>query len=178
MSCMKERIETKTDLIDALNEAQRQLDAFLNALTSEQLTKPRDAAGWSIKDHVAHLIAWQNGMTALLQYQPRWPAMGLTADFVRDHEGEIDEINHALAVQYKDMPAQTLLALRTESDAQFRQVIAALGDEQLQRAYAHYQPDEPGEDSGRPIMDWVAENSALHIPEHLAWMKSISTKSS
>jgi hypothetical protein len=171
---MKERIETKSDLIEALNEAQRQLDAFLNTLTPAQLTNAKDTAGWSVKDHLAHLIAWQNGMTALLQYQPRWPAMGLSAEFVHQHEGAYDEINHAIAAQYKDKPVETILALRKESDTEFRQMLDGLSDEQLHRPYSHYQPDEPGEDNGEPIMNWIAGNSALHITEHLPWMKAIT----
>lgn len=174
---MKERIETKSDLIEALDEAQRQLDAFLNTLTPEQLNNSQDSAGWTVKDHLAHLIAWQNGMTALLQFQPRWPAMGLTADYVHEHEGAYDEINHAIAAQYQDKPAETILALRQESDTQFRQTVDALSDEQLRRPYSHYQPDEPGEDTGEPVMGWVAGNSALHIIEHLEWMKAIVAKS-
>jgi hypothetical protein len=170
---MKERIETKSDLIEALDEAQQQLDAFLNTLTPEQLNNSQDGAGWTVKDHLAHLIAWQNGMTALLQFQPRWPAMGLTAEFVQQHEGAFDEMNHAIYEQHKDKPAETILALRQESDTAFRQTIDALSDEQLRRPYSHYQPDEPGEDNGEPIMNWVAGNSALHIAEHLAWMNAI-----
>ena len=111
-----------------------------------------------MKDHLAHLIAWQNGMTALLQFQPRWPAMGLTAEFVQQHEGAYDEMNHAIYEQHKDKPAETILALRKESDSEFRQTIDALSDEQLHRPYSHYQSNEPGEDTGEPIMNWVAGN--------------------
>ena len=174
---MKERIETKSDLIEALDETQQQLDAFLNTLTPEQLNNAQDDAGWNVKDHLAHLIAWQNGMTALLQFQPRWPAMGLTAEFVQQHEGAFDEMNHAIYEQHKDKPAETIFALRKESDTAFMQTIDALSDEQLHRPYSHYQPDEPGEDNGEPIMNWVAGNSAQHIAEHLPWMKAIAARS-
>lgn len=173
---MKERIETKSDLIDALNEAQEQLESFLNTLTTEQMTNAQDAAGWSVKDHLAHLIAWQNGMTALLQFQPRWPAMGLTDEFVQQHEGDYDAINQRVITPYRDKPADTILALRMESDTQFRQTLDGLSDEQLRRPYSHYQPNEPGEETDEPIMNWVAANSALHIIEHLPWMKRIMAR--
>jgi hypothetical protein len=147
---MKERIETKSDLIDALNEAQEQLESFLNTLTTEQMTNAQDAAGW--------------------------PAMGLTDEFVQQHEGDYDAINQRVITPYRDKPADTILALRMESDTQFRQTLDGLSDEQLRRPYSHYQPNEPGEETDEPIMNWVAANSALHIIEHLPWMKRIMAR--
>ena len=46
-------------------------------------------------------------------------------------------------------------------------------DADLRKTYSHYQPDEPGEDSGEPIMRWVAGNTYEHYAEHQEWIEAL-----
>jgi steroid delta-isomerase-like uncharacterized protein len=165
------QIETKQQLLDSLIKARMQVEAFVASLTREQLTQPRDAAGWAVKDHLAHLAVWQNGMTALLRHQARWEAMGFHDDSFRSLE--IDELNDAIFQQHKDKPVDQVLAMFADTHTRFMIVLDALSDEDLHKIYSHYQPDEPGEDSGEPILNWVVGNTSHHFMEHLPWMQQI-----
>ncbi|MCB0189193.1 MAG: hypothetical protein KDE31_33215, partial [Caldilineaceae bacterium] len=51
--------------------------------------------------------------------------------------------------------------------------LAPLTDEDLQKPYRHYLPDEPGEGDGPPAMNVVYGNSAHHFREHLAWIEAL-----
>lgn len=171
-----EWITTKQQLLDSLAEAHPQLEAFLNVLTPQQWSHPRDAAGWAVKDHLAHLAAWQDGITALLRYQPRWPAMGLSSDFVES--SPIDTINDVIFQQHKDKSPEDVRAMFSASRTRFVAVLSELSDDDLHETYAHYQPFDTGTDSGAPILNWVVGNTSGHIMEHLPWMRAILTFSS
>lgn len=166
-----EWIATKQQLLDSLARARAQLEAFLDSLTPEQWSQPRDAAGWAVKDHLAHLAVWQDGITALLRYQPRWPAMGLSSDFVEANP--IDAINDVIFQQHKDKPPEEARALFNASCARFLAVLGELSDDDLHQTYAHYQPFDTGTDSGAPILNWVVGNTSEHFMEHLPWMQAI-----
>ncbi|GAB4335609.1 MAG: hypothetical protein Kow0010_23150 [Dehalococcoidia bacterium] len=36
-----------------------------------------------------------------------------------------------------------------------------------------YLPDEPGEETGAPIVGWIAGNTCAHYEEHLAWISDL-----
>jgi len=46
--------------------------------------------------------------------------------------------------------------------------------EELLRGYSHFAPDEPGEETGRPVFGWVVGNSRHHYREHLPWIRAIA----
>ncbi len=169
-------INTKQEFIDSLAETRPQIEAFVASLSPEQLSVPHDAGGWTVKDHLAHLAAWQNGMTVLLQYESRFDAMGVSMEL--GMAGAYDQMNDIIFKLHKDKSLDTVLAMFHGAHARFMKTIDTLTDEQLHRTYSHYQPDEPGEDSGEPILNWAVGNSSHHFMEHLPWMQQIVAASS
>jgi hypothetical protein len=53
-------------------------------------------------------------------------------------------------------------------------IVASLEPGDLLKTYSHYQPDEPGDDSGEPVLRWVVGNSSGHYLEHLPWIQRLS----
>jgi hypothetical protein len=168
---LMEWITTKQHLLDSLAKANPQLETFLDSLSPHQWSHPRDAAGWAVKDHVAHLAVWQDGITALLRYQPRWPAMGLSSEFVDSNA--IDTINDVIFQQHRDKSPHEVQTMFDESQTRFLAVLSELSDDDLHRTYSHYQPFDTNTDSGAPILNWVVGNTSEHVMEHLPWMRAI-----
>jgi len=162
---------SKADFEDQLRDAWSQLQQALDSLTEEQMTERRDSAGWAVKDHLAHLIPWEQGMTALLRYEPRYAAMGVD---VAQHENE-DELNEALRAPYRSTSLTEVRERLRETHEALSALVTSLGPDDLFKTYSHYQPDEPGEDSGEPVIRWVVGNSSGHYLEHLPWIQRLAS---
>jgi hypothetical protein len=74
---MNESPQSKAELISELTAGWQMLEDRLSSLSETQLTARRAPSEWTIKDHVAHLMAYEQGIVALLRREPRWEAMQL-----------------------------------------------------------------------------------------------------
>src|SRR5215216_3548664 len=61
--------DSKQTLIDSTTNAWKTLVTYVDGLTAEQWTEPRDAAGWSVKDHVSHVTQWDRAVIEALRNQ-------------------------------------------------------------------------------------------------------------
>jgi hypothetical protein len=94
----------KSDLLNWLQEQNRQWGALLDQFGPVRLDQPDVNGPWSMKDVVAHLTGWQRGVVARLQAAQRgepeppspWPAHVQSED---DINAWIYETNHGRSVQ-------------------------------------------------------------------------------
>jgi hypothetical protein len=64
----------KAELLQEIGVERRKLDALLKQLTPRKMTQPgATLAGWSVKDILAHLVAWQ-------QMNLEWYAAGVSGE--------------------------------------------------------------------------------------------------
>jgi hypothetical protein len=165
------RLQTKSELLARMAEARTALEQILSRLSEVQLTARDAQSGWAIKDHLAHLAAWELGIAALLQHRPRWEAMGLDKVTVASHE--TDELNEIIYRQNEDRSLAEVRAYFHEAHQQMLTTLASLSDADLLKTYSYYQPDEPGDDSGDPILNWIMGNTYEHYAEHQAWIEAL-----
>jgi hypothetical protein len=159
-------------LLTRLAGAHRRVEQTLSTLSPTQLTALRDQQGWSIKDHLAHLVVWQRGTIYLLQRLPRSTGLGIDEEAYRRHDG--NELNTILHQQTQSWSLDTVLAAFSRVHQDLLLVLIGLSDDDLHRSYIHYQPHDPGEDDGTPILAWVA-GIADHQEEHLGWMTALAS---
>ncbi|MEK7693088.1 MAG: ClbS/DfsB family four-helix bundle protein, partial [Chloroflexota bacterium] len=50
---------TKAELLDAIRRDRATLDALVTSLSEAQMIAPELDAGWSVKDVLAHITAWE-----------------------------------------------------------------------------------------------------------------------
>lgn len=160
---------TVPEFLRRLDAAWADLEADLAGYTAHQMTVPTDAAGWTVKDHAAHLVVWLDGMNAVLTGQPRLPRMGL--DDATWQSGDGDAINEAIRRRHRDRPLADVLADLRRVHAEFRGRVAAMADADLVRPYADFQPGSPIAD---PILGRLVGNSFEHYAEHRPWMRAIA----
>lgn len=159
---------TKAELLALIAAAHAELEQTLIGLSPAEISAGSDLLDWSVKDHLAHLSAWAAGVAAMLQYQPRWRAMQLSDDFVA--RASEDDINAFLYHQHQDRSLTDVRSYFASAHQSLVDLIQRLDYADLQRPYSHYQPDDTGNDDGRPMLWWVVHNTYLHYRMHQPWI--------
>ena len=160
----------KSELFQAVCAAHGDLERVLNQLTDEQLTAP-GVDGWTVKDHLAHVTAWEQGLAALLQKKSRYAAMGLTSD-----EWSNLDMNGMNASIFERNKARSLADVRTAFHNSYQQLLETLNhleDSDLLKPYSHYDPSERGEDAGKPILNWIEGDTYGHYAVHSGWIQKM-----
>lgn len=167
------RRTTKAELLADINTAWTILNAAIDKLTETQLTTPRDEQGWTVKDHLIHMAAWERSVVFFLQGKPREEGLGVPSSLYL--RGDEDEINAVIQRQYRELPAAEALEQLRTTHRELMMLLRPLTDADLQQPYRHYLPDEPGEGDGPLAINVVYGNTAHHFRQHLAWIEALAT---
>jgi hypothetical protein len=94
-------------ILTALKEQFDLWEELLASLSAEQITTPLLPSEWSVKDGMAHLMAWQQRTiarmeAALSNREPVFPVW--LAEFDPDGEGSIDQTNDWIYKAYREQP--------------------------------------------------------------------------
>jgi len=128
--------------------------------------------GWSIKDHLAHIGAWEHSLLALIEGRDRLAGMGVSEPV----EENTDAVNEAVRKLHENDTADEALGYFRDSHAQLAAALVKLSDADLEQPYSHYQPSDPEQKS--PVVNWVAGNTYEHYAEHIAWINQLINESS
>jgi DinB family protein len=124
--------------------------------------------GWAVKDHLAHVAAWEVSLLALIEGRDRTKAMGID-DL---NEENVDEVNRLVFELHREKsPAEALRFFR-ETHEKLMAALAKLSPADLERPYSHFQPSDP--DESRPVLEWVAGNTYEHYAEHIGWIQELA----
>jgi hypothetical protein len=151
----------KSELLDRVERSWKELEQLVSALGDDQVMRP-GPDGWAIKDHLAHLAAWELSLVGLLEGRDRVAAMGLPAGGHPD----LDQLNADVFARYRGLGPAEARGLLEDANAQVRTALERLSDEDLQRPYAHYQAQENDARSTQPVIGWVVGNTYEHVQEH------------
>ena len=159
---------TVADLLRDIDAAWNELHGAIAQLTDTQMTGPTDAAGWTVKDHLAHLAAWENSVLVILRdRRPQHEGLGVDKA-IWDAE-DIDATNEAVR---QDNAAAPLDEVRTRLEtvhAQLVETITGMTDDELQLPVEHW----VREGGDFPIVHKITGNTSEHYPEHREWMLAI-----
>jgi hypothetical protein len=97
----------KQHILTALQAEFKRWEALLASLSEAQITAPQLSDGWSLKDVIAHLRAWQQRSIARLEAalhnrEPEYPAW--PEQFDPEVEGQPHDLNAWLYATYRDQP--------------------------------------------------------------------------
>lgn len=161
--------QTKAELLARIAEGRAALEQALGRLSEAQLTTPA-TSGWAIKDHLAHLAAWEAGIAALLQHQPRWAAMGLDEAAISQHK--MDDWNEIVYQQNRERSLAEVRHYFAESHRQLVAAVEHLSEEELVKPYAYFEAGETSKDDTRPIIVRIIGNTYEHYEEHQEWIEA------
>jgi hypothetical protein len=170
------RVTTKEEVLADIERAWRHLNGALERLTEEQMTARQDGQGWTVKDHIVHMAAWERSVVFLLQGKPRHEGLGVDEGLYL--EGTEDEINAVIQQQRQGLSLAEALSQLRDVHEQMLELLQALTDVDLLRPYRHYLPEEPGEGDGPPAINLVYGNTADHFAEHQGWIEELAAEAS
>jgi hypothetical protein len=168
---MEKQVTTKAELLADIERDWDALQDRLDQLTETEMTTLTNADGWTVKDHITHLTAWERSVIFLLQGKPRHAGLGVPeAVYLK---GSHDEINEVIFQQQKEEPLTAVIAHFHQTHQELLDLLQPLTDTDLQKPYGHYLPDEPGEGDGPAVINFVYGNTAHHFREHLGWIEEL-----
>lgn len=147
------------DTADLVARIQREWSALLRAverLSQEQMDAP-GPGGWSVKDNLAHLTAWEQFMLRhYLAGQPAHEAMQVDEEAFKGLDE--DGLNAVLHQRNRSRSVADVLAGLQRSHAQ---VVATLEGMPFTDLMRPIRPHDP-----RPVLAWVVGNTYEHYQEH------------
>jgi hypothetical protein len=150
------------ELIQHIDAAWAELQAGMADLTEEQLNTPDDG-GWSIKDNLAHLSAWEHYMIAThLGGAPITESHNVDEATVEAGE---DAINAAIQQRSRDRSATEIRAEAERVHAETMQTLRAMPFADLLKPRFADDPEQ------RPMLNWVIGNTYHHYQEHGAYIQ-------
>lgn len=153
-----------------IDRAWEELWAYLSERTPQELTELRDAEGWTAKDHLTHLVAWEQSVIAMFEGEPRY--LGLGVDQALYEAGEFDPINAVIQQQRKEVPLDQALEQLRSTHAALMNHVGSISETDLNRPAGEVFPSVvAGErrSTGRIVFD----NTAEHYAEHLEWIQTL-----
>lgn len=160
-------VEIKSELLSAIEDRWSRLQKLLLKLTPADKERPL-ADGWTPKQHVAHLTAWERSLFALLRKQQRSQAMGLPV-YLWDSADE-EKINAFIAEEAAARPLETVAAESIATHGELVRLLESMTPDEFELPYSSYQPFDP-EPNARPIIGWVHGNTWEHDEEHIGWLE-------
>ena len=170
----EQRVTTKTELLEDIDGSWASLNALLERLTETQMTTLEDTQGWTVKDHVIHMTAWERSVVFFLQGKPRHAGLGVEEALYQ--KGSEDDINAFIYQSHKDLPLSDARKIFSAIHHQLMELLQPISEADLQKPYRYYLPDEAGEEDGPSALNVVYGNTAHHFAEHMQWIETLVNK--
>jgi hypothetical protein len=154
----------RNELTSQIARDRAALDAVVDSLDDERLTTPGHE-GWSVKDHLSHIAAWERMIVAHLRNCTDHEVVGM--DEAAYARASLQELNDRLYELHRDEPAGVL---RAEYRAAHLAIVACIRQLPEERFAEVYWPDDP---SRKTVLDKIAGDTYLHYREHLEWIREL-----
>ena len=147
----------KNELIDTLNQSRADLLAAIEGLDDEAMLEPALANGWSLKDLLAHLTAWEAQLVTLL-YQV---AHGQTPTTIHFRQASTEETNARWEAENRARPLEQVLSDFRAIHAQTIRRLEPFSEADL------FEPGRYAWARDYALYEWVASDSYGHERDHL-----------
>ncbi|MGC4189927.1 MAG: ClbS/DfsB family four-helix bundle protein [Thermomicrobiales bacterium] len=162
---------TMDALLAANDAAWAALHALIARYPESELTTAHDPAGWTSKDHLAHLAAWERGVLHVLRDGwPEWQGIGVSEDvYATRYDDDLFAINEVIRRQHADRTLDDVLIELQAVHEAMQETIRQLGEEGLRRPVGDFRHD----DTDFPVIDWIPGDACDHYDKHRGYIAII-----
>ena len=168
------RPESKTELLERMRAGREEWDALVAQIPESVHAEPALAGGWSVKDLIAHVAAYENWTAAQIQAanEGRAPTdreLYGVDEMPADPEGwDLDRQNVAIYARYKEMPLAQVMTFSRQAFADLIAAVEGVSDEDFTRTGAQTWTGD------RTLLEVVPQQSYAHYAQHSGELRSIS----
>jgi len=162
-----DQLPTKTDLLAEIGRSYPALEALIAGLSKDQFVNIKDSQGWSVKDHVAHLAAWERSVVVFLQGRPRHEGLGV--DQALFDGDDFDALNDVIARNHRGLSTNETIQLWKNTHQELMGLLDGLSNERLQGPSSFFVAN--GDE--RPLIGMIHSNTAEHFDEHRKWIEAL-----
>lgn len=159
---------TKAELLRRIETSWNALNQQLELLSVAQLTELKDAGGWSIKDHLAHISAWESTVDSILENRHAGDALGVPRAVWES--ADIGAINDILQKQSAALALEQVIVAFQSTHERVLARLAAVSEADLQRPINAFVPPAPPRSTP---LSWTANNTYGHYDEHREWIENL-----
>lgn len=157
--------QTKTEVLELIRSAHDELEQAVGRLTDEQISAPTGDGVWSVKDHLAHITAWERVLLrSHIEGQPY--AQAVEGDEPLPDVKTVDEINDWFYQQSKD---KSVAEVRANFQRMYQDVIFTIqqvSETELLEGHSKVRPEAS-------ILEVIASNTWEHYAEHTATIRQL-----
>jgi uncharacterized damage-inducible protein DinB len=128
---LDELVPTPDEVVEQSRAARAEIEAILEEVSSGQMTDVHDDGGWSIKDHLAHIAAWQWHTLGLIAGIP--PHEAWYIDETTHQQLDLDGINEMIYERNKDRPLDDVLTDFRKAHEQAILEVSRMSEDDLAR---------------------------------------------
>jgi hypothetical protein len=165
---------TKTELLERMRAGREEWDALIAQVPDSARTEPALAGGWSVKDLIAHVAAYENWTAAQIRAAnegraPTDSELYGVEEMPDDPEGwDLDRQNAAIYARYKEMPLAEVMTFSSQAFADLVTAVEAASDEDFARSDAQTWTGD------RTLLEIIPEQCYAHYEQHADELRSIS----
>ena len=165
-------IDTKQKLIDYTTAEWNALVAHVDDLSDGQWTSMKDAAGWSVKDHVAHVTKSDRAVIECLRNNvPMQETLGVSDTAWSDDS--FNPMNEEIRQHVVDDSVQTVKAERDSTWTDLVSLLGELSEEQLTKSGAEVGLAMGERPLPEPVLQALVDYLGAHYAEHLRCIQVI-----
>ncbi len=161
---------TKQELLRRIRERHADMEELLSSLSPAQMRAPELDGGWSVKDSLAHIAAWEKILPTIVGKYQRGETVVLWAPGFEidgdNGQAQMDRYNAHLFEQNRERALADVLDDFRET---FMQIVALI--ESLSEAEIFDDNFFPAR-KGHALLPFIVGDTYEHYDEHLGWIRA------
>ena len=165
---MDDEPRSVADVLARVHQGWTALQSIYADLAPAHLTAP-GPEGWSVKDHLAHVGAWDRALLTILRGRPQRDAFDLDAS-AYDRIDSVDQLNAIVYERHHARPLDEIQADVQQTHQELVEQLGSLTDGDLERTVGSFGGDS---EDGRPIREKIEGDTFGHYAEHIGWLQDV-----
>ncbi len=160
---------TKQELLKRIREQHADMEELLSSLSPAQMRAPELDAGWSVKDSLAHIAAWEKIMLdAIGKYRRDEKVILWAPGFQVDGSNNEEQMNRYNAHLFEQNRERELADVLDDFRETFMNIVATM--ESLSDAEI-FDDNHFSARKGRPLLTFIVGDTYEHYDEHIGWIR-------